>query len=170
MENNHVVRLRPPRHRVEPRAIGWWTLQASLFALPLPITFGILCLTIAPTRTFFGWATLIALLPGLLYMGVMPVWRYRVHRWETTDDAVYAASGWLWQHWRVVPLSRVQTVDTLRGPLQQLFGLSGVTVTTASASGAVKIKGLDHQVAGDLVERLTRSAQAAPQGAEQDAT
>jgi membrane protein YdbS with pleckstrin-like domain len=156
------VRLRPPRNRVENRAIGWWTLQAAVFALPLPLTFGILYLSIPPARPFFGWATLISLAPGLAYTLVMPLWRYRVHRWETTDEAVYAASGWLWQRWRVVPLSRVQTVDTLRGPIQQMFGLSGITVTTASSSGAVKIKGIDHRTAQEVVEHLTRTTQATP--------
>ncbi|EFL26019.1 MULTISPECIES: PH domain-containing protein [Streptomyces] len=162
MEHNDNVRLRPPRHRVDRRALGWWTLQSSLFALPLPLTFGILWASIPPTRTFFMWATLISLVPGILYVAVMPAWRYRVHRWEATDEAVYAASGWLWQQWRVVPLSRVQTVDTLRGPLQQMFGLSGITVTTASSAAAVKIKGIDHKIAGDLVEYLTRTTQAVP--------
>ncbi|TVL91771.1 hypothetical protein CD790_13765 [Streptomyces sp. SAJ15] len=165
METMEDVRLRPPRHRVGSRAIGWWTVQSALFAVPLPLTFGILWASIPPTREFFMWATLISLLPGLLYTAVMPAWRYRVHRWEVTDEAVYAASGWLWQQWRVVPLSRVQTVDTLRGPIQQMFGLSGVTVTTASASGAVKIKGIDHQVAEELVAHLTRFTQATPEDA-----
>ncbi|MEU5806213.1 PH domain-containing protein [Streptomyces sp. NPDC059650] len=156
------MRLRPPRNRVESRAIGWWTLQSSLFALPLPLVFGVLYLCIPPARTVFGWLFLSTLVPGLLYMAVMPVWRYRVHRWEMTEDAVYAASGWLWQRWRVVPLSRVQTVDMLRGPLQQMFGLSGITVTSASSAGAVKINGLDHQDATGLVEHLTRSVQDVP--------
>ncbi|MFB7916207.1 MULTISPECIES: PH domain-containing protein [unclassified Streptomyces] len=159
------VRLRPPRHRVGSRAIGWWTVQSALLAVPLPLTFGILWASIPPTREFFMWATLISLLPGLIYTAVMPTWRYRVHRWEVTDEAVYAASGWLWQQWRVVPLSRVQTVDTLRGPVQQMFGLSGVTVTTASASGAVKIKGIEHKVAEELVEHLTRFTQATAEDA-----
>ncbi|MEU5425249.1 PH domain-containing protein [Streptomyces olivoreticuli] len=159
------VRLRPPRHRVSSRAVGWWTLQSALFAVPLPLTFGILWASIPPTREIFMWLTLASLLPGLLYAAVMPSWRYRVHRWEVTDEAVYAASGWLWQQWRVVPLSRVQTVDTLRGPLQQMFKLSGVTVTTASASGAVKIKGIDHQLADDLVAHLARFTQATPEDA-----
>ncbi len=92
----------------------------------------------------------------------MPRWRYRVHRWETTPEAVYAASGWLLQEWRVAPLSRVQTVDTQRGPLQQLFGLASVTVTTASASGAIVIDGLDDAEAVDLVGRLTEATQAIP--------
>ena len=63
----------------------------------------------------------------------MPFWRYRVHRWEVTDDAVYTRTGWLWQEWRIAPMSRIQTVDTARGPLEQLFRLASVTVTTASA-------------------------------------
>ncbi|MEU8892344.1 PH domain-containing protein [Streptomyces sp. NPDC048442] len=155
-------RLRAPRHRVESRAVGWWTLQAAVFALPLPLVLGLLHLLIPPARFVLGWVFLGTLLPALAYLIVMPNWRYRVHRWETTDAAVFAASGWLWQRWRVVPLSRIQTVDTVRGPLQQLFRLSGVSVTSASASGAVKIKGLDHRVAADLVEHLTRSAQAVP--------
>ncbi|MET7327514.1 PH domain-containing protein [Nonomuraea sp. NPDC005650] len=153
------MRLRAPRNRVPSRAIGWWSVQSALFALPLPLTFAILWASIPPTRGLFMWFTLISLVPGLLYVAVMPFWRYRVHRWEVTGEAVYAASGWLWQQWRVVPLSRVQTVDTVRGPLQQLFGLSGVSVTTASSS-AVHIKGLDQQVGDELVAYLTRTTQA----------
>ncbi|SPL98635.1 unnamed protein product [[Actinomadura] parvosata subsp. kistnae] len=36
------MRLRPPRHRVDRRSISWWTAQAAVFALPLPLTLGIL--------------------------------------------------------------------------------------------------------------------------------
>ncbi|WP_143442027.1 PH domain-containing protein, partial [Klebsiella pneumoniae] len=56
---------------------------------------------------------------------------------------------------RIAPLSRVQTVDTYRGPLDRLFGLANVTVTTASSAGAVRIVALDVDVADQLVSRLT---------------
>ncbi|MER6951572.1 PH domain-containing protein [Nonomuraea sp. NPDC000554] len=156
------VRLRPPRNQLDRRAISWWTLQSTLFALPLPITFGVLYLCIPPARPVFGPLFLACLAPGLAYMAVMPAWRHRVHRWEITEEAVYTTSGWLWQRWRVVPLSRVQTVDTLRGPLQQLFGLSGITVTTASAAGHVQIKGLDHRVAVEVAEYLAAHVHVTP--------
>ncbi|MFF4127015.1 hypothetical protein ACFYYP_26120 [Microbispora rosea] len=87
------LRLRPPRNRVACRSIGWWSAQAAVFALPLPLTFAILWASIPPTRELFMWLTLISLVPGLLYVAVMPYWRYRVHRWEVTGEAVYAASG-----------------------------------------------------------------------------
>lgn len=154
--------LRPPRHAVDRRAIGWWTTQSLLLVVPPVLVFVALALLIPPAQWWFWVPAAICGVPGLVYVLVMPWWRYRVHRWETTDEAVYAASGWLWQQWRVAPMSRIQTVDTLRGPVQQLFGLSGVTVTTASAAGAIKINGLDRAVAEDLVRRLTAITQATP--------
>jgi uncharacterized protein len=156
------VRLRPPRNRLERRAIGWWMVTALIFALPPVLVFGTLTLFIAPARFVFGPLTIAAGVLGLAYVLIMPIWRYRVHRWEVTEDAVYTLSGWLWQKWRVAPLSRVQTVDSLRGPVQQVFGLTGITVTTASAAGAIKIKGLDHQVAERMVEELAKAAQRHP--------
>jgi membrane protein YdbS with pleckstrin-like domain len=85
----------------------------------------------------------------------MPRWRYAVHRWEAAPDAVYTQSGWFDQERRIAPVSRIQTVDTERGPFEQLFGLSSVTVTTASAAGALEIKALDREVADRLVDELT---------------
>jgi membrane protein YdbS with pleckstrin-like domain len=90
-----------------------------------------------------------------LHIGVVPVWRYRVHRWEISPQAVFTRTGWLVQERRIAPISRVQTVDTYRGPLDRLFGLANVTVTTASSAGAVHIVGLDGDVADRVVEQLT---------------
>ena len=42
----------------------------------------------------------------------VPPLRFRIHRWEITDEAVYTLSGWLVREWRIAPISRVQTVDT----------------------------------------------------------
>ena len=50
----------------------------------------------------------------------------------------------------------------MRGPLEQPFGLATVTVTTASAKGAIQIEGLRHEAAAELVERLTRITQETP--------
>jgi membrane protein YdbS with pleckstrin-like domain len=91
---------------------------------------------------------------------VMPRWRFRVHRWESTPEAVYTQSGWFDQERRVAPISRIQTVDSERGPFEQIFGLANVTVTTASAAGPLKIRGLDRDTAQRLVDELTAGSQA----------
>jgi membrane protein YdbS with pleckstrin-like domain len=78
---------------------------------------------------------------ALAHAIVMPQWRYNVHRWEVAPQAVYTRAGWLHQESRIAPISRIQTVDSERGPLEQLFGLADVTVTTASAAGPLSIEG-----------------------------
>ena len=92
----------------------------------------------------------------------MPQLLYRIHRWEITDEAVYTLSGWLVREWRIAPISRVQTVDTQHGPLQQLLKLASVTVTTASAKGPVTIRGLAEEHAAELARVLTATTQATP--------
>jgi uncharacterized protein len=91
----------------------------------------------------------------VMFVFVVPLWRYRVHRWDIDAKAVYTRTGWLVQERRIAPISRVQTVDTERGPLDQLFGLANVTVTTASSAGAVRIVALDSDVADRVVAQLT---------------
>ena len=91
----------------------------------------------------------------VVFVVVVPLWRYRVHRWEIGPKAVYTRSGWLIQERRIAPISRVQTVDTYRGPVDRLLGLANVTVTTASSAGAVRIVALDSDVADRVVARLT---------------
>lgn len=153
------LRLRPPRHLVSRRAIAWWTAQAVLHVVAVLIPLVVVLVVWAGARPWLAGVTAAVLVAGCGYVLVMPRWRFRVHRWETTDDAVYTSAGWISQEWRVAPMSRIQTVDTERGPLQQLFGLATVTVTTASAAGALRLAGLDQALAEDLVEQLTRTTQ-----------
>lgn len=117
-----------------------------------------------------GAAAIVTVLGAALFIVVVPIWRYRVHRWDINVDsgtpAVYTRTGWLVQERRIAPISRVQTVDTHRGPLDRLFGLANVTVTTASSAGAVRIVALDDDVAERVVAQLTDIAAIG----EQDAT
>lgn len=153
--------LRPPAHRVSPRAVGWWRLRAAAVVLVLLLP-QLLVLTITAGA---WWATailVVTLAAGAAYVLLVPPWLHRISRWEVTDHAVYTLSGWLVREWRIAPISRVQTVDTERGPLQQLLGLATVTVTTASARGAVHIRGLAHDDAAELARVLTETAHATP--------
>ncbi|QRY53549.1 PH domain-containing protein [Mycolicibacterium septicum] len=117
-----------------------------------------------------GTAAIVTVLGAVLFVVVVPIWRYRVHRWDINvgsgTPAVYTRTGWLVQERRIAPISRVQTVDTYRGPLDRLFGLANVTVTTASSAGAVRIVALDDDVAERVVAQLTDIAAIG----EQDAT
>ncbi|GAB3477557.1 PH domain-containing protein [Amycolatopsis cihanbeyliensis] len=156
------VRLRPPRNELDRRVIGWWRVQELITYGIVVAVLVVLGLVIQGARFWLLLAAGVVAVLGLGLALLLPLWWYRVHRWEVTGSAVYTRSGFFWQEWRVAPMSRIQTVDTQRGPLEQRFGLSTVTVTTASAKGAVTIQGLDHEVAAELAQRLTEVTQATP--------
>lgn len=152
--------LRPPAHRADPRAVTWWRLRAlGTFVV---LTGPQFLAWQATSAAWLGLTTTVTAVVCLVYAAVVPSVLYRIQRWEVTDQAVYTLTGWLVREWRIAPISRVQTVDTERGPLQQMLRLATVTVTTASARGAVKITGLDADVAAALARDLTETTQATP--------
>ncbi len=156
-----MTKLREPSERVSPRAPLMWTLGALANSL---FTFGVLLAVVLVWEPFeVSWWVLA--LVGLVFLGytlLMPRWRYAVHRWEATESAVYTQTGWWSIEQRIAPMSRIQTVDYEEGAFARLFGLASVTVTTASAAGALAIVGLDKRLARELVEQLTRRADAVP--------
>lgn len=156
------MQLRDPAHLVSPRAIAYWTVQV------VPLWTLVLC-----GELLWWWRAgdhvglrasvlVLSVLFAAVEIVVMPRWRYRVHRWEVTDTAVYTQSGWFSQERRVAPISRVQTVDSASGPLERRFGLANVTVTTASAAGPLRIRGLDRATAEALVAELTEITSQSP--------
>lgn len=154
--------LRDPRNLVSPRAKRYWMARA---AVPWLVFVGaqVAYLVSVPGSRSTRVAVLMASVAmAAVHVTVMPQWRYRVHRWEASDTAVYTQSGWLSQQRRIAPLSRIQTVDTARGPIEQLFKLASITVTTASAKGPLKIEGLDRTTADRLVHDLTTATERAP--------
>ncbi|HKC26902.1 MAG TPA: PH domain-containing protein [Jatrophihabitans sp.] len=154
------VQLRAPAHLVSRRARAYWTVRALVGWLVVGgIEAGILSADMPAAARLTVAAVTLAI--ALAHLVVMPQWRYRVHRWEITHTAAYTQSGWVVQERRIAPIGRVQTVDTERGPFEQLFGLANVTITTASAKGPLKIHALDRAVADNTVAWLTERAQLA---------
>jgi len=158
--NTAALRLRPPAHRVSRRAIGYWTATAAILWIVLIGVQTVIVVTSDDPPSFLDVTLVISCVLAPLHLIVMPQWRYRVHRWEVTGEAVYTQAGWLKQEWRIAPVSRIQTVDIERDPFEQLFGLAKITVTTASAAGPLRIAGLRHDRALELADELTKTTQA----------
>ena len=150
--------LREPAHQVSTKAPMLWAAGALLESLVLPVV-GVL----AVVFDWFDvplWAWPLYAVLAIAYVVAMPRVRYRIHRWESTDTAVYTQTGWLSRERRIAPMSRVQTVDFEQSALGRLLGLASVTVTTASAAGPLQINLIDKPVADRLVDDLTRRTEA----------
>jgi membrane protein YdbS with pleckstrin-like domain len=154
-------RLRDPSELVSPRARLMWMVGGLVRA-------AVLMAALLVTSLVFDWYDLQWWMPVLLgavtlpAAFVIPQWRYLVHRWEVTDTAVYTQTGWWRRERRIAPMSRIQTVDYVEGAIARLFGLASVTVTTASAAGALEIAGLDRDRARAVVDELTVKADTIP--------
>jgi membrane protein YdbS with pleckstrin-like domain len=146
--------LREPAERVSPRARWMWTLGAVARSLAIGGAIVFWALSADAPAVVLIVVTLLL----VAYVLVMPQWRYRVHRWEATATAVYTQTGWWTRERRIAPMSRIQTVDYVEGAVARLFGLASVTVTTASAAGALVIEGLDRARARELTDEFTRRA------------
>lgn len=160
MNPSEPRRLREPAHLVSPRARRLWLVHGLIEMLALAWAQVAWWIIDHGSRTSHLAVAGGFLVVAVAYLVIMPVWRFRVHRWEVSPTAVYTQSGWLHRERRIAPISRVQTVDLVRGPIAQVLRLATVRVTTASAAGPVVIEGLDRDVAAELVEHLTQVAAA----------
>ena len=150
--------LRDPAHQVSTKAPALWAVGAVVRSLILLVALLVSNLFDWFDVPWWVWPPLV--IACIAYTVVMPRVRYRIHRWESTDTAVYTQTGWLSRERRIAPMSRVQTVDFQQTAVSRLFGLATVTVTTASAAGPLRISDIDEPVADRLVDDLTRRAEA----------
>jgi membrane protein YdbS with pleckstrin-like domain len=150
-----MTTMADPAHPPSRRAPLRWALGGAVPWLVLAAAQLVWAIADESVPWLHGLAAAATVLGALVAIVVAPLWRYRVHRWEISDQAVYTRTGWLTQQRRIAPISRVQTVDTYRGPLDRACGLANVTVTTASSAGAVRIAALDAEVADRVVAQLT---------------
>lgn len=158
MSSPGPVALREPAHQVGRKAPWLWAVGAAMrvaFFLAVGVALVFFDLVDLP-----WWAWVLYALASAAYVPLMPWVRYRIHRWESTETAVYTQSGFLSRERHIAPMSKVQTIDLDEGPVARLFGLATVTVTTASAMGSLTITALDRDVAERLVADLTQRTEA----------
>jgi hypothetical protein len=109
-----------------------------------------------------GYLVAGALALGLFFVVavvVVPPLRYRYWRYHLDEHELELQRGLLVKRRTLVPLVRVQNVDTVQGPLLRYFGLSTVTVSTAA--GTLEIPALSDAVADELRNQISSLARLA---------
>jgi uncharacterized protein len=89
-----------------------------------------------------GWVVLLVALAALFVLGVVvPELRWRRWRYEIRDDEVDLVRGAVVVRRTIIPIRRVQHVDTQAGPLQDSLGLATVTFHTAAGGTSIPALG-----------------------------
>lgn len=145
-----VARLReqPPAHRVSRNAKGLWALTAGLCWLA-PLLLACAWVALDPAHRSAELALLgVIAVAAATHIVLMPRARHRIHRWEVTEEAIYTQSGALVRNRRIAPLTDVTEVRTGQGPLQAIFSLGTITVTTPG--GRLRIADLSRGAVRDV--------------------
>jgi membrane protein YdbS with pleckstrin-like domain len=88
----------------------------------------------------------------------IPPLRYRRWRWDLRPEAIDIRHGTFTVRRTLVPLVRVQHVDTRRGILEQMLDLSTVVVHTAAGSHTIPyLRPSDAAELRDRIAALTRT-------------
>ena len=90
-----------------------------------------------------------------IYLLVSPIVFYRRYRYRLDDEKLEIRRGIITIRHILVPVERIHQVEVVRGPINRMFGLSDVVVTTAG--GTVKVQFLEDGVAETIADSLNES-------------
>ena len=88
----------------------------------------------------------------ILYMIVSPKVRYERYRYSITEDAIDVKEGFLFIERNIVPIERLHKIAIEKGPIDRMFNLSKVIVTTAG--GDITIRFLEDDKAEFIADSL----------------
>lgn len=149
--------LRPPANALHPRVQRIWAVETLLSGLTASVmatlAAGLLDAFTGTPRALLVVAVAIVVVVSVVAALVVPGISYRHYRWEVTEAGLIVQRGWLLREFIAVPHTRVQTVETRRGPLERLVDLASAGVSTA-AGEAVRVPGLTPDTAAGLQAEL----------------
>lgn len=124
-----------PKNRIAQDAVKAWRIGEGILMFILSlfiITYGIMA-------KIFGWSFLylwigigVTLILSYLLIVLIPKIRWLRWRYEIYSSEIYLQHGLIIVTRTLVPMIRVQHVDTKQGPILKKFGLATVQISTAA--------------------------------------
>ena len=149
-----------PNGKIAADAMKAWQLSAHLYALILLlITIGsIVVYTLFDFLPIWIVYTIAGLtvLEWLVTAFIIPKLRWRRWRYQVFDQEIYIQHGVLIVTRTIVPMIRVQHVDTEQGPILKRYKLSTLKISTAATTH--QIPALSEEEASDLRDQISELA------------
>lgn len=152
----------PPFHKLTPRAIRVWQWSnsvRSLFFFSVPVIYS----SIFGIEGIHRWIAIsIAILVIILWLisiFLMPYLSWKNWRYAIDENEIDLKRGVIFKTRTLIPLSRVQHVDTRQGPLLGWYNLASVTISTAATTH--EIPALDSVIADRVRHQISTYARLA---------
>ena len=85
---------------------------------------------------------------------ISPYFRFHRYRYSINEECIDLKEGYLFVTREIVPIERLHKLETQRGPIDRMFKVAKLIVTTAG--GDVTIRFLDEDKAEQIAEYLKR--------------
>ncbi len=150
------------KNKIDPKGLTVWRIHAMITAfITLIITAGVFVCTY-----YFDWYSwiqyaLLALwvVSAILGIVVFPKIRWSRWRYEVREQEIEIQSGLFIVERTLVPMIRVQHVDTIQGPILKKYNLSEMNISTAATRHT--IPALKAEEADELRMRISKLARVA---------
>lgn len=130
-----------PKERIDPRARKVWMINGALgatFVFAIAVGFYFLVTIGFGAPMWVGW---VAIVLGVAYapwsIHFSPWLRMRFWRYELRENEIEIQHGIFIIKRHLIPMVRVQYVDTEHGPLMRYFGLATLSISTAATKFAI---------------------------------
>ena len=100
------------------------------------------------------WISLILAVLILIDVFASPYFRYHRYRYSINEECIDIIEGYLFVKRNIVPVERIHKIQTKKGPVDQMFRVAKVIVTTGG--GDVTISFLEDERAEQIADSLRR--------------
>lgn len=151
--------LKQPEKRIDPNAKKAWRIAGigfGLFWFILPTGY---FLIVGNSAEDYSAALQIAFVlfsitAYIITAFVVPVLRWERWRYDLSENEIDLLRGFIIKKRTLIPINRVQHVDTSQGPVYRKFGLSSVKVSTAATTH--EIPALNEEIAAEVRNRISQ--------------
>ena len=140
--------------KLSKRALGCMYVATALASvIALAVIGAVNWLWIFPKDMDMLKAVSLALMILILFDALAsPYFRYHRYRYSINEECIDIKEGYLFVKRNIVPIERLHKLQTLKGPIDQMFKVAKVVVTTAG--GDVTIRFLEEEKAEQIAENL----------------
>ena len=140
--------------KLSKRALGCMYVATALASvIALAVIGAVNWLWIFPKDMDMLKAVSLALMILILFDALAsPYFRYHRYRYSINEECIDIKEGYLFVKRNIVPIERLHKLQTCKGPIDQMFKVAKVVVTTAG--GDVTIRFLEEEKAEQIAENL----------------
>jgi len=125
-----------PRERIDPRARIVWAITGTIWAIVfilLASAFAVWVLNSSDLPSWVAWVAIILAIAYIPWGVILAPWlRLKFWRYEIREKEIEIQHGIFIIKRHLIPMVRVQHVDTEHGPIMRYFGLATLYISTAA--------------------------------------